>query len=231
MPNYTLTPALLARARADIDRKREKLNKRYEAALATVASHENAVALLNSELGEIEACERMATAIAERYAPPPGSKRTKSGRLLPARSGLGYTPEEDARIIEAHASRGQMEQLAVELERTYDGVLKHYEEALAPSRDTSSEAPAQVEVHIADVPLGSENQDFVDPTDSHEATADDDVAAPDSPALRELAEDDGRRKRAGAARPGIPVRGLTDDGRGKERYLDPDAWASRGGGV
>ncbi len=46
-------------------------------------------------------------------------------------------------------------------------------------------------------------------------------------AVRELAEFDARRQRMPRAKPGIPVRGLTNDGPGHDRFLDPVAFASR----
>lgn len=144
-PNYTVTPALLARARADIDRRREQLNESHDAALAVIAARDNAIAALDLELAEIDACERTATAIVERYAAPPGSKRTPKGKVRPARSGKPYTTQENERILEAAATRGQMEKLAGDTLRTYNGVLKQHEALLnRAERDqgTPSDSPA-----------------------------------------------------------------------------------------
>ena len=75
---YTLTPEHFARARADLDRRRAQLNDSHEAAVAAVAGHETAKALLDDELAKLETDERTASDIAKRYsgasdAHPPSS--------------------------------------------------------------------------------------------------------------------------------------------------------------
>jgi hypothetical protein len=250
-PNYTVTPALLACARADIERQRALLNEIHEKAVAAVADHDAAMALLDAELASLDEYERSTAALVERYA-----KWTPKGKLRPPRAGLPYNDKEKEQI--AAAARGELERLAHELGRSYEGVLKLHEALLKPpdsGRVDPSQSPAivssPVDGRVDDVSfpalgsvdeaattqvdatdpaapseaLGSENPQIVEPTD---AAASDDVAAPHSLASRELAEFDGRRKRAGAARPGIPVRGLTNDGPGHDREMDPVAWASRG---
>ena len=139
---YTLTPEHFARARADLDRRRAQLNDSHEAAVAAVAGHGTAMALLDDELAKLEADERTAAEIAKRYsgaadahppsAPPSRARRSNFGRP--------YTRKEDARI--KAAARGELEQLAQDLERPYSGVLKRHENSPQQScedRDTRAD--------------------------------------------------------------------------------------------
>ena len=82
---YTLTPEHFARARADLDRRRAQLNDSHEAAVAAVAGHETAKALLDDEVAKLEADERTASDIAKRYwgaadAPPPSAPPSRARR-------------------------------------------------------------------------------------------------------------------------------------------------------
>ena len=120
--SYTLTAEHFARARADLDRRRAQLNDSHEAAVAAVAGHEKAKALLDDELAKLEADERTASDIAKRYsgaadAPPPSAPPSRARR---SNFGRPYTPKEDARI--KAAARGELEQLARSLEPERSGV-------------------------------------------------------------------------------------------------------------
>ena len=138
---YTLTPEHFARARADLDRRRAQLNDSHEAAVAAVAGHGTAMALLDDELAKLEADERTAAEIAKRYsgaadahppsAPPSRARRSNFGRP--------YTRKEDARI--KAAARGELEQLARDLERPYSGVLKRHEFSAAKLRRRDMSRP------------------------------------------------------------------------------------------
>ncbi len=261
---YNLTSEHFARAYADIDRRRGELIASHQTAIATVAGHEAAMAELGHELGELEACEITAAKVAARYPEDSGVRRpAKKARARKAvnadgsprlrNTGRPYKRKDDARI--AAASRGQLEQLARDLDRPYSGVLKRHEILLKQRKREKIHEPAEKEIdevlfeplqmideeldHFE--PSSSENPEILEPTpaalgkpESQEPDMTNPgfrqlsprVAVQDS-AARELAEFDARRQRTPRAKPGIPVRGLTNDGPGKERFLDPVAFASR----
>ena len=202
---YTLTPEHFARARADLDRRRAQLNDSHEAAVAAVAGHETAKALLDDELAKLETDERTASEIAKRYsaasdAHPPSSP---PGRARPARrsnSGRRYRPNEDARIKQA--ARGELEQLARDLERPYSGVIS--------ATKSSSNGRAWTDRARRGDPDGSgKSGDCRRAADAHEAAAIADRPRTRTPVKR-----------------GTPVSGLIDDGPGRGRILDPVAYAS-----
>jgi hypothetical protein len=175
--------------------------------------------------------------LAERYpADSRARRRSKSrqrktvnagGSAKPKNANRPYTDAEKSRV--AAAGHGDLPGLAIEMGHSYGGILKKHEELLKESRPPEPQ-PLTPEVHLADVPLSSSaNPEIVEAAAaSHEATASSEVAARDSGATRELAEFDGKLKRRPPAKPGIPVRGLTNDGPGKDRFMDPESWRSPG---
>ncbi len=251
---YNLTPDYFARARADIDRSREQL----DAKLAQIDAWESIVIEIVDRYPEVAASPKT-TKNAASPAATKGRKARRSNAGKRPNDGEPYTPEQDARIIAS--VRGERAQLAQELGRPYEGLLKRREILVrqgreaektdAPTPDQDGEArrfdeslPQRMEelAVVADIkPSSSENPEIVEPTpaalgkpQSQESDMTNtgfrqpgtEVARRYSEAARELAEFDARRQRMPPAKPGVPVPGLTDDGPGKERYLDPDAFAS-----
>ncbi len=147
------------------------------------------------------------------------------------------------------AKRGELEALAEALGRDYPGVLVEKAEELAPDQDGEARRfdeslPQRMEelAAVADIePSSSEKPENFEPTPAalgKPESQESDMTNPgfrqsssdlaqEPTAARELAEFDARRQRMQRAKPGIPVRGLTNDGPGHERFLDPTAFASR----
>jgi hypothetical protein len=131
---YNITPEHFARARADIDRRRAdivRLSADLDAEFALLDAGESAIAIIAERYPQEAITPKSGTSYAVAVdphglgtvtVPPPPAKVRKARR---PNSGRPYKPEENERIAAAHL--GQLKQLAEELGRGYDGVLKQHE--------------------------------------------------------------------------------------------------------
>jgi hypothetical protein len=230
-PNAYPTAEHFARARADIARRRAQLIESEEAARAVLAGYNAAMAMIDSEIAEIDACELAGAAIVERYSDPPGSKRTPMSKLRPPAAGKLYKSADDAQIIVAE--RGELEQLARDMGRPYAGLLKRHEILIKQRKpektDTLAPDPALEMMEKGEEPINLIEQ-FAPPENEATAAPDTDPAAVfdslHSVRPRELAEADAQRKSSPPVKPGRAVDGIVDNGPGRSRVYDPVAFAS-----
>jgi hypothetical protein len=215
---YNLTPEHFARARADIARRRAQL----DAELARLDADESAAAEIAKRYPEHAIMPKSGTSYSvdpHGFITADDSPPSKTGR---SNAGRPYKNKEDGRI--AAAARGQLEQLAQDLGRPYEGVLKRHEVLLkrlreAEKTDTSASdscAPrSSTEEHSStesrdggSIPPGCAPMPIV------EAAAAPTTAPPADP------------RRTSAIR-GRAVDGIVDNGPGRGRILDPVAFSSR----
>ncbi len=130
-----------AGARVAIERRRASTAAALETAVAAVATHQTALAVLDADLVAIAELEQAAAEIAGRYSGVLAAQRKKAAVAAPKRPyGPPYTPEEDERI--EGVARGQLKRLAIDLGRPYEKVQKRHAFLVNQKNKRNAEGPA-----------------------------------------------------------------------------------------